>query len=111
VVLVDTGPILGSLEAAMAAAQSDGVVLTVSRGVPQALVKRSLDRLGEVGAHVVGMVLNRAASGEVTKFAFSSGSVRSTPRKLAAPGDNGRVDIRLGKVGDAMAASNENGGK
>jgi Mrp family chromosome partitioning ATPase len=107
VVLVDTGPILGSLEAAMVAAQSDAVVLTVSRGVPQALVKRSLDRLVEVGAYVVGMVLNRAAAREVADFAFSSGSVRSsTSRKLPAPGNGAaQKESRLGSVGDAMAGS------
>jgi Mrp family chromosome partitioning ATPase/uncharacterized protein involved in exopolysaccharide biosynthesis len=108
VVLIDTGPILGSLEAAMAAAQSDAVVLTVSRGVPQAIVKRSLNRLGEVGAYVVGMVLNHAAARDVADFAFRSGSVRSgASRKLPSPdGTQGRPDIHLGKVGDAMAASN-----
>jgi len=97
VVLVDTGPILGSLEAAMAAAQADGVVLTVSRGVPQALVRRSLDRLGEVGAYVVGMVLNRAPAREVADFAFSSGSVRSgSGRRLPAP--EGYADIGMGSM-------------
>lgn len=107
VVLVDTGPILGSLEAAMVAAQSDAVVLTVSRGVPQVLVKRSLDRLIEVGAYVVGMVLNRAATREVAHFAFSSGSVRSSSsRKLAGPADpQGAREVRLGTVGNAMAGS------
>ena len=109
VVLVDTGPILGSLEAAMVAAQSDGVVLAVSRGVPQALVKRSLDRLLEVGAHVVGMVLNRAATREVADFAFSSGSVRShSARRLPAPAGH-QPEIRLGSVGDAVAASDPKG--
>jgi succinoglycan biosynthesis transport protein ExoP len=107
VVLIDTGPILGSLEAAMAAAQSDAVVLTVSRGVSQAIVKRSLDRLGEVGAYVLGMVLNRAAAREVADFAFRSGSVRSgSARKLPSPeGGQVRPDVRLGRVGDAVAAS------
>jgi Mrp family chromosome partitioning ATPase len=106
VVLIDTGPILGSLEAAMVAAQADAVVLAVSRGVPQALVKRSLDRLLEVGANIAGMVLNRAASREVTDFAFSSASARSSNRRLPAPDAvPGDVQIRLGTVGQAMDSS------
>jgi Mrp family chromosome partitioning ATPase len=107
VVLVDTGPILGSLEAAMAAAQADGVVLTVSRGVPQALVRRSLDRLGEVGAYVVGMVLNRAPAREVADFAFSSGSVRSgSSRRLPAPeGKAGYADIGMGSINSKATGS------
>jgi hypothetical protein len=81
--------------------------------VPQALVRRSLDRLVEVGAYVVGMVLNRAAQREVADFAFSSGSVRSVDRrKLPAAGGTGSPDIRLGTVGDAVAsAAAKSGGK
>jgi Mrp family chromosome partitioning ATPase/uncharacterized protein involved in exopolysaccharide biosynthesis len=113
VVLVDTGPILGSLEAAMAAAQSDGVVLAVSRGVPQALVRRSLDRLVEVGAYVVGMVLNRAAQREVADFAFSSTSVRSVDRRRLPPAEGAATpNIRLGTVGEAVAsAASKTGGR
>lgn len=108
VVLVDTGPILGSLEAAMVAAQSDSVVLAISRGVPQALVKRSLDRLLEVGANVVGMVLNRAAAREVASFAFSSGSLRASKR-LPAPtaGAQRAPEIRLDAVRNAVASSGQ----
>jgi Mrp family chromosome partitioning ATPase len=113
VVLIDTGPILGSLEAAMAAAQSDGVVLAVSRGVPQALVRRSLDRLVEVGAYVVGMVLNRAAEREVADFAFSSASVRSVDHRRLPPADGAAApNIRLGTVGEAVAsAASKTGGR
>ena len=109
VVLVDTGPILGSLEAAMATAHADGVVLTVSRGVPQALVKRSLDRLGEVGAYVVGMVLNRAPAREVADFAFSSGGARSgSSRRLPAPeGVAGYADIGMGPMGSGAVGTGD----
>jgi Mrp family chromosome partitioning ATPase len=107
VVLVDTGPILGSLEASIVAAQADAAVLAVSRGAPQGLVKRSLDGLVQVGARVVGMVLNRAAATEVADFAFSSGSVRSYPnRRLAGPvAPDREPEIRLGAVGTAVASA------
>ena len=106
VVLIDTGPILGSLEASMVAAQADAVVLTVSSGVPQALVRRALDRLVEVGANIAGMVLNRAAAREVADFAFSSGSARSANRRLPAPDAvTSNAKIRLGTVGKAMESS------
>src|SRR5689334_19661933 len=41
-VLIDTGPILGSLEAVSAAQEVDGVILAISRGQRPALVEHAL---------------------------------------------------------------------
>ena len=41
-ILVDTGPILGSIEASLVCAAADGVVLAVSRGQSRPLVEKSL---------------------------------------------------------------------
>jgi Mrp family chromosome partitioning ATPase len=60
VVIVDTGPILGSLEAAMVATQADDVVMVVSNGENRAAAERSLHYLEMVGARVAGFVFNRA---------------------------------------------------
>jgi len=61
-VLVDTGPIPGSLEASVVAAAADGVVLVVSRGEHRPPTERSLQHLHDIGAVVAGMVFNRAES-------------------------------------------------
>lgn len=61
-VLVDTGPVPGSLEASVVAAAADGVVLVVSRGEHRPLAERSLQHLHDIGAVVAGMVFNRAES-------------------------------------------------
>ncbi|MCY2954753.1 MAG: AAA family ATPase [Planctomycetota bacterium] len=61
-VLVDTGPIPGSLEASVVAAAADGVVLVVSRGEHRPPAERSLQHLHDIGAVVAGMVFNRAES-------------------------------------------------
>ena len=110
VVIVDTGPILGSIEAALVSAQADGVVLTLSRGVPQALVKRSLDRLVELEAHVVGMVLNRAASRDVAGFAFSSSGTRSS-RRFSSPQPVLGFETNLNTGGNADTSSAARGGR
>jgi Mrp family chromosome partitioning ATPase/uncharacterized protein involved in exopolysaccharide biosynthesis len=60
VVIVDTGPILGSLEAAMVATQADDVVLVLSNGENRGSAERSLRYLESVGAKVAGFVFNRA---------------------------------------------------
>jgi polysaccharide biosynthesis transport protein len=59
-VIIDTGPILGSLEANLIAPLSDRVVLVVSRGQPGKLVRSAIDRLSRLGATCGGLIFNRA---------------------------------------------------
>src|SRR6202012_5756077 len=60
IVLVDTGPVLGSIETSSVGAHSDGVIVVVSRGQQRPLVERSVAQLRMVGARVLGIVFNRA---------------------------------------------------
>jgi polysaccharide biosynthesis transport protein len=60
IVIVDTGPILGSLEAAMVATQADDVVVVLSAGENRGAAERSLRYLEGVGAKVAGFIFNRA---------------------------------------------------
>jgi Mrp family chromosome partitioning ATPase len=73
VIIVDTGPILGSLEAAMVATQADDVVLVLSNGENRTTAERSLRYLEMVGAKVAGFVFNRATPRD---FLHSDGSQR-----------------------------------
>lgn len=81
VVVVDTGPILGSVEGNLLAALSDGVVLMVSRGQDSKLVRACLKRLGSIGARCAGMVFNRATRVDF-EHSMSHTSLRSR-RQLA----------------------------
>jgi Mrp family chromosome partitioning ATPase/uncharacterized protein involved in exopolysaccharide biosynthesis len=60
VVVVDTGPLLGSLESTPAAAAADGVVLSVRRGRSRSRLEECVGRLAGVGARCLGIVLNCA---------------------------------------------------
>jgi capsular exopolysaccharide synthesis family protein len=62
VVLIDTGPILGSIEATPVAAAADAVILCVSRGQQRPLVEKALHHLQQIGARFAGVVFNRAQS-------------------------------------------------
>lgn len=64
VVVCDTGPILGSIEATPVASAVDGVLLTVSRGQSRPLVSKALTHLEGVGATVSGLVFNRAQASD-----------------------------------------------
>src|SRR5213075_3153394 len=50
IILIDTGPIPGSLEASVVAAAADGVVLVVSRGEHRPMAERSIQHLIDIGA-------------------------------------------------------------
>lgn len=64
IVLVDTGPVLGSLEANLTAPLSDGVVLLVSRGQSVKLVRSTLQRLEQLRTPCLGMVFNKVKSAD-----------------------------------------------
>lgn len=62
IVLIDTGPVLGSVEASPVCAAADGTVLVVSRGRQRGQVTRALDHLMSIGARMAGVVFNRATN-------------------------------------------------
>ncbi len=82
-VIIDTGPILGSIEASLAAAQADGVILVIGRGQHHTYVKRAVDRITAVGGRLAGMVFNRASAADFRR-SVSAASMRSVPRGLPA---------------------------
>jgi Mrp family chromosome partitioning ATPase/uncharacterized protein involved in exopolysaccharide biosynthesis len=104
VIIIDSGPIPGSLEASAVAVAVDSVVMLVSRGEPRALVEQCLSRLRRVGAPLAGVVLNRVESAEM--FAHG-GSVSLNSRNGSSSGMPGLLvrDTRLsGDVGPIASA-------
>ena len=83
-IIVDTGPILGSLEANIAASVADGVILVVGRGVQSGRIREATDHLVQLGARLVGMVFNRAYSTDFNQSSIASVSLRSM-RTTAPP--------------------------
>ncbi|XAL98748.1 hypothetical protein OT109_14310 [Phycisphaeraceae bacterium D3-23] len=113
IVLVDTGPVLGSLEASIAAAEADGTVLIVSRGDQKSLVQRSLTQLASVHANVAGIVFNHALDNDLAHTSYASiVSQDRRPskevRRKRLP-DSGKV-ARYGPLGSAVASYSEEGG-
>jgi succinoglycan biosynthesis transport protein ExoP len=106
VVVVDTGPILGSLEACMVAAQVDGVVLCMGRGQQKSLAERAIQQLQSVGAKLLGVVFNKADASDF-KRSVSSASIRSvpaSPNALALSTTAPRAS-KMGPVAKVVAAT------
>ena len=111
VVLIDTGPILGSLEASVAAMVADDVVLAVAKGEQRSSVDRAIQHLNSVGGRLAGIVLNRAAPDDIRASEFSSSSSRTSgdpEQRVAARVDTVKHEcLQLGPIGRAVAASGD----
>jgi capsular exopolysaccharide synthesis family protein len=79
VVLIDTGPILGSIEATPVCAAADAVILTVARGQQRPLVEKALQHLLSIGARFAVVVYNRAQTRDLER-SISGMSLRSVAR-------------------------------
>lgn len=72
IVLVDTGPMFGSVESLPTASASDGVILTMWRGRRQARLEECITSLRNVGAHYLGLVLNHARAADCERYVSKS---------------------------------------
>ena len=64
-ILIDTGPILGSVEAAFVSPQADGVLLVVGRGQYKPLIKKAIDQIHAVDGTIAATIFNRASMHEI----------------------------------------------
>jgi capsular exopolysaccharide synthesis family protein len=106
VILVDTGPILGSLEAACVTANADGVVMVIGRGQHRPRLERALAQLRSIQARVVGLVFNRAAATDFHQSG-SSTSRRSVSASITVPAVvhvDAQDQARLEEVGPLAGA-------
>jgi len=103
VVLIDTGPILGSIEASVLARAADGLILTIGRGQHRHLVDKSLRRIRGLGASVVGCVFNRALMKDFSKSPYGSSS-RSGADGHITPVPSGEAWRRYERFGSLVKA-------
>lgn len=110
IILVDTGPLMGSLEANVLATAVDRVVLTVPRGQDPRLLRAALGRLRSIGATCGGLVFNRATASDLrssmSTISFHSQSMRTNSDaspELSAESRHAlvRAILMSGQAGDA----------
>ncbi len=80
-ILVDTGPVLGSLESAMVSAQADKTIVIVSRGDQKPIITKSLAHLRSIGAKIAGVVFNHADSVDIERSTYASVTVSQNRRQ------------------------------
>ncbi len=101
-VLIDTGPILGSLEAAVVASEADGVVLAISRGGQRNLAQNALNYLHTMNANIEGTVFNRARPEDIIRSGYSTSVPMVSPRQYDATANGKSTGRRLGPVAQAV---------
>jgi Mrp family chromosome partitioning ATPase/capsular polysaccharide biosynthesis protein len=67
-IIMDTGPVVASLQTPIVAQAADHVIMTVSNGLQEALSRRSMQILRSVGIQVSGLVFNRARSKDYRRW-------------------------------------------
>jgi capsular exopolysaccharide synthesis family protein len=97
-ILVDTGPVLGSIEASLVCAAADAVVLAVSRGQQRPLVEKTIQHLKNIKANLAGVVFNRAQTSDFDS-SISGLSLRSVGS------GNGHHHTRMGPVARAVQSA------
>lgn len=115
IILIDTGPSPGSLEAGAATIATDGAILAIARGEERQAVNQCVAHLTKIGAKLAGVVFNRATGREMARLSTSRssnfGSVpRSTPRlpfdtsiEAPVPLSDMNSPARMGPVAGAVA--------
>ncbi len=107
IVIVDTGPVLGSVEASAIAASVDTTILTVARGDSRTGIDHAVEQLNLVQASIAGVVFNRASESDVVQSTFSSARslAATSPRHEDTQGSNGSAggSRRFGPLAHAVA--------
>jgi capsular exopolysaccharide synthesis family protein len=104
VVLIDTGPILGSIEASVLAREADGVIFTISRGQKRHLVEKSLRRIASLGGSVVGCVFNRANMKDFINSPYGSSSRSEAAAPVVSAQSSAETDRRYARYGSLVKA-------
>jgi succinoglycan biosynthesis transport protein ExoP len=104
-VIIDTGPVLGSLEASLVVTEADAVLLALRRGQRREMAQRAIEYIHSLNGRLVGMVFNQAQPGDFRR-AVSSASLRSRPIEGAVH-LNGHAEraARLGPMPGAIIAT------
>lgn len=91
-IVVDSGPVLGSLEAQAATAVADEVMLVITRGREVRQVKLAIERLHMLSARKIGVIFNRASRQDIersTSMSTTSQRIHDTSRNTWNHSENG----------------------
>ncbi len=101
-ILIDSGPILASVEASFVAPQTDGMILVVGRGQYKPLVKKTIDYVHALEGNIVATVFNRALAQDLRQSSNSMSVHFSRQISRQQEAVDGRPSMRIGPVAGAL---------
>ncbi len=101
-ILIDSGPILASVEASFVAPQTDGMILVVGRGQHKPLVKKTIDYIHALEGNIVATVFNRALAQDLRQSSNSMSVHFSRQISRQQEAVDGRPNMRVGPVAGAL---------
>lgn len=104
VVLVDTGPLLGSLESTPVVSASDGVVLLVRRGRSRGRLEDCVNRLKSVGGNCLGVILNHAVRSDCQRYVSDASLAEVEVERVEQASDTSVVRAAEGERNVLMLA-------
>ncbi len=99
IIIVDTGPMLGSLESTPVTASADGVVLSVRRGRSRDRLDECLQRLKAVGTSCLGVILNCAVRSQCDRYVSEASLAAADHERRDAPAE-AADSVSIVRVGD-----------
>ena len=82
-IIMDTGPLSGSIESTPIAGSVDGVLLTLRKGRSRLPLRRCVEELRDLGAPYLGVVLNYADRSDYRHFSSTSKSIKDLLKEEA----------------------------
>lgn len=110
IIIIDTGPVLESLEAAVATAAADQTILVASRGRKSRDVKAALSRLVQLQVRCSGLVFNRAAISDCIYAAAMTSRTKTWNERLMSEvlvGQSGSNEKQPEKVASESSDANK----
>ena len=89
VILIDTGPVLSSLQAPIVAQVADHVVMTVASGLSESLSRQAVRLLRAIDIPVAGFVFNRATASDYNRWIGGESYYTQSSRPLPQRYHNG----------------------
>ncbi len=113
VIILDTGPFVGSIELLPVAAASDSVVLSFRRGRSRARLEHCIANFEALGILVLGVVLNRASHSDCDEYvsysAVSEKRLTASGESASGGSPDGAVEKSENALLQAMNMSHDDG--
>jgi len=104
-ILIDSGPILGSVEASFVTPQADGVIVVVGRGQHRPLVMKAIEHIKSLNGNIIATIFNRALVQDLRQSSSSMSVHFSRQMSRQQEMVSARPNLRVGPVAGALFSS------